>query len=256
MGQVKNIGQNTAEEFFETILYMTAYQETRTIMQEYTKDIENPIIKEAIESAMSVAVFGAVFFAVQKQEQIIAKVFDIAENLILLLVAKSRVAFGKIKGLKGTKLFRKLNFLQSKSSDDLRTAHVVASYMPVKANTHAISKTGQNQSVGATSGSSYQMYNDTKQSVYQRENLHMNFGNAMASRYNQTLLFKLFTKSFTAQDELLIKKILGRETGAAVSIEDLNQVGDFLFVKDTNGKVTGLSEAFFQLVNTLGYVNK
>ncbi|MCD8477290.1 MAG: hypothetical protein LRY68_04780 [Sulfurospirillum sp.] len=100
------------------------------------------------------------------------------------------------------------------------------------------------------------MYNDTKQTLYQRENLHMQFGNAMASRYNETLLFKLFTKSFTANDEMLIKKILGRDTGAVVNVEDLNQVADFMFVKDTNGKVTGLSEAFYQLVNSLGYINK
>ncbi|MCD8477291.1 MAG: hypothetical protein LRY68_04785 [Sulfurospirillum sp.] len=98
--QVKQIGQNTAEEFFETILYMTAYNEARSIMQEYTKDIDNPILKEAIESAMSVAVFGAVFYAVQKQEQIIAKVFDIAEGLILALVLKSRGVFKKLSWFK------------------------------------------------------------------------------------------------------------------------------------------------------------
>ena len=47
---VKQIGQNSAEEFFETILYMTAYTETQKIMHEYTKDIESPILREAIES--------------------------------------------------------------------------------------------------------------------------------------------------------------------------------------------------------------
>jgi hypothetical protein len=249
-GQVKQIGQNTAEEFFETILYMTAYQETRTIMQEYTKDIDSPILKEAIESAMSVAVFGAVFYAVQKQEQIIAKLFDLAEALFLILIVKGRSLAGKLKGKKGTKLFRLMSWIEGNRRDNIAEAQMIATHVGLKNVSHS---TNGNSSKGA---GGYQMQMDTKNSLYQRENLHMNFGNAMASRYNQTLLFKLFTKSFTAQDELLIKKILGRETGAAVSIEDLNQVGDFLFVKDTNGKVTGLSEAFLQLVNTLGYVNK
>ena len=249
-GQVKQIGQNTAEEFFETILYMTAYSETRSIMQEYTKDIDNPILKEAIESAMSVAVFGAVFFAVQKQEQIIAWLFDKAEIILLLLLNKGRSLVGKLKGKKGTKLFRLMSWIQGNKSDNIAESQMIATLVGHKTGAHATNGNASN-AVGA-----YQMQTDTKKNVYQRENLHMNFGNAMASRYNQTLLFKLFTKSFTAQDELLIKKILGRETGAAVSIEDLNQVGDFLFVKDTNGKVTGLSEAFLQLVNTLGYVNK
>ena len=97
--------------------------------------------------------------------------------------------------------------------------------------------------------------NTTRQTLYQRENLHMQFGGQMASRYNETLLFKLFTKSFTANDEILIKKILGRDTATALNVNDLNQVADFLFVKDTSGNIMGLSEAFFSLINGLGYVH-
>jgi len=249
-GQVKQIGQNTAEEFFETILYMTAYDATKSIMQEYTKDIDNPILEEAIESAMSVAVFGAVFYAVQKQEQVIQWLFDKAEMIVLLLVTKGRSLAGKLKGKKGTKLFRLMSWIEGNRRDNLSEAHMIATHVGFKNNSHAINGNASN-AIGA-----YQMQTDTKKNVYQRENLHFQFGNAMASRYNETLLFKLFTKSFTSQDEMLIKKMLGRETGAAISIADLNQVADFMFVKDTNGKVTGLSEAFFQLVNTLGYVNK
>jgi len=249
-GQVKQIGQNTAEEFFETILYMTAYDATKSIMQEYTKDIDNPILKEAIESAMSVAVFSAVFYAVQKQEQMIQWLFDKAEALFLVLLVKGKNLMRRARGMKGTKAYRMLNFLIGNNQDNLSTAQIVATHVGFKNVSHA-SNSGTSRGIGA-----YQMQTDTKNSIYQRENLHFQFGNAMASRYNETLLFKLFTKSFTSQDEMLIKKMLGRETGAAISIADLNQVADFMFVKDTNGKVTGLSEAFFQLVNTLGYVNK
>jgi len=248
--QVKQIGQNTAEEFFETILYMTAYTEARNVMQEYTKDIDNPILKEAIESAMSVAVFGAVFYAVQKQEQIISKIFDLAEALILILYNQGRSLAGKLKGKKGTKLYRFMSWVQGNKSDNIAQSQMIATLIGHKAQSHAVNGNASN-AVGA-----YQMQTDTKKNVYQRENLHFQFGNAMASRYNETLLFKLFTKSFTANDEMLIKKILGRDTGAVVNVEDLNQVADFMFVKDTNGKVTGLSEAFYQLVNSLGYINK
>jgi len=248
--QVKQIGQNTAEEFFETILYMTAYNEARSIMQEYTKDIDNPVLKEAIESAMSVAVFGAVFFAIQKQEQIIAKLFNLAEALFLVLIVKGRGLAGKLKGKKGTKLFRLMSWIEGNRRDNILEAQMIATHVGFKNVSHA---TNGNASRGS---SAYQIQTDTKNSLYQRENLHMQFGNAMASRYNETLLFKLFTKSFTANDEMLIKKILGRDTGAVVNVEDLNQVADFMFVKDTNGKVTGLSEAFYQLVNSLGYINK
>lgn len=247
---VKQIGQNSAEEFFETILYMTAYQEARTIMQEYTKDIDNPILKEAIESAMSVAVFGAVFYAVQKQEQIIAKLFDLAEALFLILIVKGRSLAGKLKGKKGTKLYRLMSWIEGNRRDNILEAQMIATHVGFKNVSHS---TNGNSSKGT---SAYQMQTDTKNSLYQRENLHMQFGNAMASRYNETLLFKLFTKSFTPQDEMLIKKMLGRDTGAVINIDDLNQVADFMFVKDTNGKITGLSEVFLQLFNATGYMNK
>ena len=247
---LKQVGQNSAEEFFETILYMTAYQEARTIMQEYTKDIDNPILKEAIESAMSVAVFGAVFYAVQKQEQIIARLFNLAEALFLILVVKGRSLAGKLKGKKGTKLYRLMSWIEGNRRDNILEAQMIATHVGFKNVSHS---TNGNSSKGI---SAYQMQTDTKNSLYQRENLHMQFGNAMASRYNETLLFKLFTKSFTPQDEMLIKKMLGRDTGAVINIDDLNQVADFMFVKDTNGKITGLSEVFLQLFNATGYMNK
>lgn len=247
---IKQIGQNSAEEFFETILYMTAYTETQKIMQDYTKDIDNPVIREAVQSAMSVAVFGAVFYAVQKQERMIQFVFDKAEIVFMLLLGKSKKLLDKVRGFKGSKLSRLLGFITGTNQENLMTAQMVVTHQGFKSNARV-------QSNYATSGTSaYQMQVDTKNSLYQRENLHMQFGNSMASRYNETLLFKLLTKSFTPNDEILIKKILGRDVGAVINVDDLNQVADFMFVKDTNGKVTGLSEVFLQLVNSMGYINK
>ena len=51
------MGKNSANEFFETIIYMTAYNEARDRIKDYTESIENPILKEATESALNVAVF-------------------------------------------------------------------------------------------------------------------------------------------------------------------------------------------------------
>ncbi len=248
---VQQIGKNSAEEFFETILYMTAYNEARQVISEYTKDIDNPVIKEALESSMNVLVFGAVMYAVKYQEKAIEKIFDIAESLIYALILKAKGSFNRFRGSKGSKLFRKLSFLQGRTSEDIAIAQIVATNQGFKSNAKTSDHRNQNSSTTGT----LQAVNDTKQTLYQRENLHMQFGNAMASRYNETLLFKLFTKSFTSQDELLIKKILGRDTGAVLNVEDLNQVADFLFVKDTEGKIMGLSEAFYSLINGLGYMH-
>jgi len=69
-------------------------------------------------------------------------------------------------------------------------------------------------------------------------------------------MFKLFTKSFTANDEQLMKKILGRNSSSKLKVEDMNKVADFMFVTDSNGDVTGLTEQMFQLLNGMGYMNK
>lgn len=245
-----SVGKNSAEEFFETILYMTVYEESKKIIHEFTKDIENPVLKEAVESSFNVLVFGAVMYGIQKQEQFIAKAFDLAEILFgILLIAPAKKAYNKLKGMKGTKLFRKMGFFQGSNQENLMTAQIVATHVGFKNNSQALT------SPISTNFSTYQMQLDTKNSLYNRENLHMNMGNNMASRYNETLMFKLMTKSFTPQDETLMKKILGRDSASVLSMDDLNHMADFMYTKDSNGKLTGLSQQFMELVNGLGYLH-
>lgn len=253
LGQV---GKNSAEEFFETIIYHVAYDEAQKVLHEYTKDIENPVLRDAVDSALSVALFGAVFYVIQKQEKLIELVFATAGTICMHLFAKAKGAFSKIKGTRGVKATRRFRFLSEQNNDDLLIAQTIATYSGHMGGAQAFFQPKSSSNSSDRSIETYRAYNDTKQSVYKREELHMNLGNNVASRYNETLLFKLFTKSFTPNDELLMKKILGRDTSAALNMSDLNQVADFLFVKDTSGKITGLSEAFFQLVNTMGYINK
>ncbi len=79
---VGQIGQNSANEFFETILYGVGYDEARKQIEDFTKEVDNPIVKDAIQSAMNVLVFGFMMIAIQKQEALIAKIFDIAERIV------------------------------------------------------------------------------------------------------------------------------------------------------------------------------
>lgn len=151
--------------------------------------------------------------------------------------------------MKGTSLFRKMGFFQNSNQENLMTAQIVATHQGFKGNSSALVSSPKN-TVG-----SYQMQLDTKNSIYQRESLNMNMGNNMASRYNETLLFKLLTKSFTPQDETLMKKILGRDSASTLHVDDLNDVADFMYTKDSNGKLTGLSSQFMELINGLGYLH-
>lgn len=247
---LQQIGKNGTEEFFETILYMTAYNEAREQIQEYTKDIDSPVLKEAIEGSMNVLVFGLVFEAIKYQEQIINVIFDKTRiAVVALLITPLNSIKGGLRKLKGAKLFRKLGFFGNEKIEKVQIAQVVATLSGnlVRGN-GVVSSSGSQSSI-------FDTVNTQKNTMYNRESLHMNFGNNMAGRYNETLLFKLLTKSFTPKDETLMKKILGRDTASALSMDDLNQVADFMYTKDSDGTVVGLSETFMDLVNGLGFVH-
>lgn len=195
--------------------------------------------------------FGALFMVIQKQEQIIAFLFDKVELLLIFFITKGRSLAGKLKGKKGTKLYRLMSWIEGNKRDNLMEAQIITMHVGNKNMTFAqSSKPAQNAT------SIYQMQLDTKNTLYNREKMHMDMGNNMVTQYQSTLLFKLLSKSFTPNDTMMIKKILGRDTASALNIDDLNQVADFMFVKDTNGKVIGLTEVFLNMFNASSYTHK
>lgn len=60
---VKQVGTNSAEEFFESILYGVGYVEAQKVVQGFTKDIDNPVLREAVNDSMNVLVFGIMMYA-------------------------------------------------------------------------------------------------------------------------------------------------------------------------------------------------
>ena len=163
MGTVEQVGKNSAEEFFETIIMMVGYEESKKIIHEFTKDIDNPILKDALDSSLNVLVFGAIMYAVQKQEALVGKIFDAAELLMYALVGKVNKYANKLKGKKGTKLHRLISFFQGTNQENLMTAQVIATHVGAKNMSHA---TNGNVSNGL---GAYQMQLDTKNSLYNRD---------------------------------------------------------------------------------------
>lgn len=242
------IGQNGAEEFFETMLYMTAYTEAQEQIKNFTKDIESDVMQEALQGAMQIVSMGVVFMLIRKQEDFIQGVFDVAKGLVIILLGSeyAQKMKNKLSNVRGLKVFKKLSLFKQAYSDRVTTAQLVMN----TASSHFTAER-TTQSEGNTLGAVTQM----KHQIVEKEKLNHSVGSGMASRYNETLMFKLFTKSFTPNDEVLIKKILGRDTGAELKIEDMNKIADFMFVTDSNGEITGLSEQMFQLINGLGYLH-
>jgi len=244
---LKQIGQNTAEEFFETLIYMVAYDEARKMISDFTKDIDNPYLKEAVDSAMNVAVFGGIFMIIQYEEQIIEKVFNLASSLVTALILMPKKGFSKLRGLRGRKLGIVSKIINGFNDDAVNKAQVITSQL----GNFIAGRNNQYQSMNLVEGSQL-----IRKSVFQKEDLNFKLGNAMASRYNETLLFKLLTSSFSEADKSILKKILGTYNPDSIDIDDLNKISSFMFVKDDSGKIVGLSEAFLELINGLGYINK
>ena len=89
-----------------------------------------------------------------------------------------------------------------------------------------------------------------KQLIMHSKDQQLAYAKAKADSFNQTLMFKLLTSKFTATDKELLRKITG---SSSIDIEQINKVADFMWVKDDKGDIVGLSEAFMQMLNGLGY---
>ena len=246
--ELKQLGKNSANEFFETIIYMTAYNEARDRISTYTEDIENPILKEATESAINIAAFGGIFMIIKYEEIILDKAFAIAESVIAMLLVLPKKYIGKLKNrmLRGRKLGIVSKMLSGFSDDAVGKSQVISTQL----GNFISGRNNQYQSANLVESTL-----KTRDNVVKRDMNSMTLGNNMANSYTQSLMFKLMSSSFTAKDKDMLKKILGRDTASEFDVEDMNKVGEFMFTKDDKGNMTGLSEQFFQLVNGLGYVH-
>ena len=244
---LNQIGQNATEEFFETLIYMTAYNEAVNMIKDFTGDIENPYLREAVESAFNVAVFGGIFMIIQYEEKIIEYVFNAVSGSVSVLMNIPKKTINKLKGLKGRKFTILSKILGGFSDNGIQKSQVIVSQL----NNFIQGRNNQYQSLSLVDSTQ-----EIRKSVYTRENMRMELASKMAQRYNETLLFKLLTSSFTANDKTILKKILGTYNPDKIDVDDLNKISNFMFVKDNNNKIIGLSEAFFELINGLGYVNK
>lgn len=243
------IGENGANEFFETIVHATAYNEARDMIKGFTKDVDNEIVEDALQSMLSLITTSLIFKLLKYQEEYIERIFKIAGGLVTMLLASGmgKNVLGKMKKIKGIKLFKKLSMFQTNFSDRVATAQLV---VDSAGNIMKAETTTQNETNPFTA------VNQIKEHKVSKEKLNHQVGNSMVSRYNDTLLFKMFTKNFTQNDKTMIKKMLGKENSTVdIDIDDMNKIGDFLFVSDSGGNVTGLSDAFMQMVNSMGYTH-
>jgi hypothetical protein len=242
---LKSLGENTAQEFFETLIYFVAYEEATKIISELTKDIPEGPIKEAVESALNVLAFGLIFELIRMEESFVQRIFDVAYGLVVALLGWGSQIKKRLLGGKGIKaFFRGIlgGFLDK--SELLAQLVVFQAGNQIQARQSVYNSSGHQGLFGA--------YLETKKYIVEREHYHLDVADKMSKRYVETLLFKLFTANFTEQDRTILKKILNK---SSVDIEDINKISEFMFVRDDKGNIVGLSKAFLELLNGLGYLH-
>ncbi|MEN4046208.1 hypothetical protein [Sulfurimonas sp. NWX367] len=127
---LSSIGSNATEEFFETILYGTAYAEAQDALRGATEDVENDLLQDAITSASSIMIAGAMSVLIRKQEDLISGIFEKTGAYIGAILSSELLGRvkNKLRGLRGMKLFRKLGFAQTTFSDKVALAQLASNY--------------------------------------------------------------------------------------------------------------------------------
>lgn len=249
LSQVGGTAQNGVNEFFETLVTLAAYDGAREIIKKTTKDLDDGILKEAIENSLNVVAFGLVSVVVKQQEKFLYDVLHKYIKIILSYLGFSKLSFlaGKLSKMKGFKFLTHLKIFNQRSKNDVLTAQVVAQV----ASSH-VSLFG--------SSSSYDYFADfqvkNQALALEKEKHSAALAHYMQSALHDANLMKLLTGKFTAKDKALLKKLTGFDNIENKDIDALNNVKNFMFSFDAEGNPIALTEAFVSLINTVGYYNK
>ena len=229
------------EEIFEDLTYNVAYNEVLTRLKD--NGMSDGILKDAIDSGITIMFSSALMIYMQKQEALLQKIVDSA---IALLVVVLNPLTSKVKGLarkffKGAKAGIISNFLGVSTEARVGYSQVVVN----GANAMFNRKQYEGQCFSHSN-----FVNQSKANILHSKDQQLAYAKAKADNFNQTLMFKLFASKFTATDKELLRRITG---ASDIDIADMNKVSEFMWVKDDKGDIVGLSEAFMQMLNGLGY---
>ena len=236
--RILNLG---VEEIFEDLTYNVAYNEVLTRLK--NNGMDDGILKDAIDSGITIMFSSALMLYMQKQEALLQKIVTAAVGFLGIILNPFA---SKVKGLarkffKGAKAGIISRFLGVSTEARVGFAQVVT--------------TGANAMFNRKQTEAYYFSHSNfvaqnKQLIMHSKDQQLAYAKAKADSFNQTLMFKLLTSKFTATDKELLRKITG---SSSIDIEQINKVADFMWVKDDKGDIVGLSEAFMQMLNGLGY---
>jgi len=243
-----NVGQNATEEFFETVISLTAVSGAREATKEYIQAIDNPVLREAAEGASSVIVFGAMNVMFRYEQEFIELIFKYSTPAIIALMAFPKKALAVATGSGFLSKFKRFakgvgakavgNYISHTDGNNIARAQVLSSVVG-----NQFSARNNEHTQSNLLGTSLQ----NRQNILARDKSSQDLGVKMAEVYAQTAMFKAFTGTFQDSDKKLLKKITGKSS--IENIDDWNVLADTMYSKDSDGKVIGLSTLFLETLN-------
>lgn len=248
--KIGDIGTTTSMEFFETLTWSLTSDLADDIIGDVMKDVDkDSVVNEALEGSMFLLKSMAIMYVINKQEAFIEAVFNKAWLMILVLLrlpAMKKVGRGARRT--GSRLLKMLTFVTGTQEQRNKTAEIMSDQVG-----NIVSAQSNSQSALAVTRNSA-----LRQEQISKEQLRLDFSEKMAQKVRDVMHLKLKTGLFTEVDAKLLKKMM-HESGTnfegsitEVTADQLAHIADYYFVKDSDGKIMGNTEAFFRLFNAVG----
>lgn len=259
---MSTIAKNTVQNMAEDLTMMIGYSMVNSYLHEKLGQIFPPVMdangNEKINIPLEVLSGGASYLfmsgmmeIIRREEKFVEWLFAAAEAIILVHYARNKDFYNglknKIKFLKGHKASSKAKHLngqvEQQSSFVMEVQAQIQNILHGRNTSHDVANT-------------IQASNSSMDTAINREAHDLRFAELNKKSFHDSLLIKTMTGTFTATDKVILQKVIGRSDFQSVplSIEELNKVHEFMFIKDSNGKFIGLAEAFTSLVNGLGFL--
>jgi hypothetical protein len=255
MSVVKVVTQNMAEDATYMIGYSYVNDLIRKKLQNWFPDEldehgrpQANILVDVLSGGASFLFMSSMMQVIRHEEKIIDYLFAIGESVIAVLYARNKGFFdgmlNRVKSVKGVKARSRAKLLSSQNDPQNSFISQVTQHMDL------ILK-GRNSSNDVSNTiSSGTGVMDT---AVNRERLNLDFAKTNKNSFHESILLKTMTGSFTEADKAILRKIIGREdfSNVPINIDEMNTVHEFMFLKDSSGKVIGLTKAFVSIFNAV-----
>lgn len=219
-------------------------------LDENGKPVQN-IALEVLSGGASFLFMSSMMEVIRREERFIEYLFAAGEAVIAVLYARNKGFFdgmkSKIMGLRGVKAVSKMKTLNSQT--DQTNSFVGQVYQAMQAIMQ-----GRNSShdVANTISAS----NSSQDTAINREAHNLKFAELHNKSFSSSLFIKTATGSFTVADKVMLQKMIGRTEFSTVplNVDEFNKVHEFLYVKDSNGKMVALTNALMSWANGMGFI--